>query len=414
MSKLALFGGEKTININQPHYIWPPITNKTRQAVLQQLDESISIYNRSGIIAELENNLTQYHGVKYALLTNSGTTALYSMFVGAQLGIGDEVICPTYTFYATVTPLFFTGATPVLVDCDINGNISPEAIREKITSKTKAIVITHMWGIPCDMDAITAIAKEYNLLLLEDGSHAHGATYKGQKVGSFGTASAFSLQGQKTLSGGEGGFLLTNSEEIYYRALMLGHYNKRCRQEIPSEHYLHQFAVTGMGLKLRIHPLAAAIANQQLTHLDEILAQRRQMLEVFKSELEGLSCICFPTICPEVEPSWYALVLQYQPQDNGNLSRDKFYQALQAEGCSELDIPNSTCPLNYHPLFQQPQTLFPEYKSMVTNVSFPNADLFYQKALKLPVWHETKDIKLVKLYAQAFKKVINNYQELLV
>lgn len=414
MSKLALFGGEKTININQPHYIWPPITNETRQAVLQQLDESISIYNRSGIIAELENNLAQYHGVKYALLTNSGTTALYSMFVGAQLGKGDEVICPTYTFYATVTPLFFTGATPVLVDCDINGNISPEAIRKKITSKTKAIVVTHMWGIPCDMDAITAITKEHNLLLLEDGSHAHGATYKGQKVGSFGTASAFSLQGQKTLSGGEGGFLLTNSEEVYYRALMLGHYNKRCRQEIPSEHYLYQFAVTGMGLKLRIHPLAAAIANQQLTHLDEILAQRRQILEVFKSELQGLSCICFPTISPEIEPSWYALVLQYQSQKLGNLSPDKLYEALQAEGCNELDIPNSTCPLNYHPLFTQPQTLFPQHESMATNLHFPNADLFYQQALKLPVWHEAKDIQLVKLYAQAFKKVINNYQELLV
>jgi dTDP-4-amino-4,6-dideoxygalactose transaminase len=98
---------------------------------------------------------------------------------------------------------------------------------------------------------------------MEDGSYAHGATYKNKKVGTFGNSSAFSMQGKKTLTGGEGGFLLTNDENVFYRALLLGHYNKRCKQEIPNEHELYSLAVTGMGLKFRIHPVAAAIAEEQ-------------------------------------------------------------------------------------------------------------------------------------------------------
>src|SRR3989344_9689211 len=132
-SKLAINGGEKTVNIDRPHYVWPPITERTRKAVLRQLEESISIYDRSGIIKRLEDNFAQYHGKKHALLTNSGTSALHSMYVGADLKDEDEVICPAYTFYASVTPLFFTGAIPVLADSRDNGNIDPKDIERKIT-----------------------------------------------------------------------------------------------------------------------------------------------------------------------------------------------------------------------------------------------------------------------------------------
>jgi dTDP-4-amino-4,6-dideoxygalactose transaminase len=139
-------------------------------------------------------------------------------------------------------------------------------IEKKITDKTKAIVVTHMWGIPCDMDAITVIAKKHNLRLLEDCSHAHGAKFNEQKVGTFGDAAVWSLQGQKTVTGGEGGILLTDDGEIHTRALLLGQYNKRCKQEIPRDHPLYQYALTGFGLKLRAHPLAIAMADQQFDH----------------------------------------------------------------------------------------------------------------------------------------------------
>lgn len=414
-SKLAINGGEKAVNINRPHYIWPPITEKTRKAVLRQLSDSISIYDKSGIIKNLEDKFAQYHGKKHALLTNSGTSALYSMFVGADLKEGDEVICPAYTFYATVTPLFFTGAIPVLADSRDDGNVDPQDIERKITENTKAIIVTHMWGMPCDMDSIVKIAKQYNLMLFEDASHAHGATYKKRKIGTFGEASAFSLQAQKTLTGGEGGVLLTDNDEIFYRALLLGHYNKRCKKEIPEDHPLHQYAVTGMGLKLRIHPIAAAIADEQFDNLETILEGRRKIANRMIKELKDLSMIEVPNVSEDVEPSWYAFIMQYKPEELEGLPIEKFYKALQAEGCTELDRPGSTCPLNYHTLFQKPELLFPRYKGRISYRigDFPTAERFHEHSLKLPVWHDPKDEEIVDAYIEAFKKVAENYKELL-
>jgi len=271
-SVLAILGGPKTIKQKGPHFIWPSITDRIEKAVIKQLYKTISIYNRSGVFLEFENAFAKYHNRKYALLCNSGTNAIHSMFVAAGFKKDDEVICPAYTFFATVTPLLFTGAKPVLCDCDENGNIEPDEIRKKITSKTKGVIITHMWGVPCQMDKIVRICKENNLLFLEDCSHAHGAQYKRKVVGSFGDLAVWSLQGAKIVSGGEGGILLTNNKEFYYKALLLGHYNKRCLQEIPQTHPLSKYAVTGMGLKYRAHPLAIAIAFELFRNLNRYLS----------------------------------------------------------------------------------------------------------------------------------------------
>ena len=269
--------------------------------------------------------------------------------------------------------------------------------------------------MPCDMDAITEITRQYNLMLFEDASHAHGAVYRGRKVGTFGDASAFSLQAQKTLTGGEGGVLLTDNDEIFYRSLLLGHYNKRCKNEIPEDNKLHQYAITGMGLKLRIHPMAAAIANEQFDNLETILENRRKIANNMMKELRGLPGIEIPNIPNDIEPSWYAFIMQYKPEELGGLAIERFYEALKAEGCMELDRPGSTCPLNYHPLFQNPTLLFPEYESKVNykRGDFPNAERFHEHSLKLPVWHEAKDLDIVESYISAFKKVIENYHKLL-
>lgn len=414
-NKLAINGGKKTIDIDSSHYVWPPLTQKTKRAVLKQLNESISIYDKSGIIDRFEKRFSEYHGKKHALLTNSGTAALHSMFVGADLKEGDEIICPSYTFYASVTPLFFTGAIPVLAESKEDGNIDPEDIKRKITKNTKGIAVTHMWGIPCDMDPIIETARKHSLMIFEDASHAHGATYKGKKAGTFGDVSAFSLQAQKTLTGGEGGVLITDNDEIYYRSLLLGQYNKRCKQEIPQDHNLYQFAVTGMGLKLRIHPLAAAIADEQFDNLENILKNRRKTAKNMLKEFGDLPGIEVPSIPNDIEPSWYAFVMQYKPEELEELPIDVFYKALHAEGCKELDRPNSTCPLNYHPLFQNPSLLFPRYEGKIEykKGDFPVAEDFHEHSLKLPVWHDSKNEKIINLYSKAFKKVIKNYQELL-
>ncbi len=414
--KLALLGGEKTLTASAPRFIWPPITKKEEKALLRQLHKSVSIYDKSGIFLEFENKFASYHKRKYALLCNSGTTAVHSMFVAAGLRENDEVICPIYTFFATVTPLLFTGAKPIFCDIDKNGNIDPAEIERKITKRTKAVVITHMWGIPCQMDRIIRLCKKNKLLLLEDCSHAHGARYKNRLVGTFGDMAIWSLQGSKIISGGEGGILLTDNKEFYYRALLLGHYNKRCKQEIPKGHKLYKYHITGMGLKYRAHPLAVSLALSGLKNLEKRLRIKRDFAKKIIKEFKKIKGLRPPDLSAKIKPSWYALILQYRKEKLENLDIEYFYKALIAEGLAEVDRPGSTCPLNLLTLFQNPKPLFPVYKKYPFSYKkgdFPKAEKFYQNAIKIPVWALKKDSKAVKAYIRGIKKVINNYRDLL-
>lgn len=413
---LAIHGGKPTIiDIEKAKFKWPIIDKEVEEAVVKQLYTTVSIYDRSGIIKEFEEKFKAYHGTEHALLTNSGTTAIYSMFVAANFHKDDEVIFPAYNFFASVAPLFFTGATPVFCDAQADGNIDPQKIEALITPNTKAIAITHMWGIPCDMDTIIAICKKHKLLLLEDCSHAHGATYKGKLVGTFGDMAAWSLQGQKIVTGGEGGIMVTNNKDYYYKALLLGHYNKRCRQEIPSDYPLSEFSVTGMGLKLRSHPLAVAMANVYLDRLDKWLIQKRKFAKKFDNAFSKLKGLSVPKMPEGANPSWYGYVLQYNGNELEGLPIQKLVEALHKEGLVEVDIPNSTGPLNLQPLFQNPEPLFPEYKGKLnyTKDDFPKSIQFHSQAIKLPTWVNEEDEKIVDLYIAGFQKVISEYKKLL-
>ncbi|SNQ47521.1 putative PLP-dependent enzyme possibly involved in cell wall biogenesis [Frankia canadensis] len=414
-SPLALLGGKPTIPESTPHFTWPPLTNGTTKAVLDQLASGISIYDRSGVIAQLEDALAEYFGVRYAVLTSSGTAALHSMYAACRVRPGDEIIVPAYTFFATVTPLLHLGATPVLADCDANGNLDPRDVAEKITDRTFAIVVTHMWGTPADAFGLRALAERHGIHLLEDPSHAHGASMAGQKTGTFGRAAAFSMNGPKPLSAGEGGFVLTDVEDVYYRTLLHGQYNKRCRNELPKDYQLAPYGVTGMGLKHRIHPLAASIALDQLGHLDEYLAGRARIAASMIEQLDGMPGIAVPRLGSDVRSSWYGLILQYRSEELDGLSIERFYEALHAEGCMEVDRPGSTGPLNLFPLFQNPGPLFPHYEGKFSYApgDFPRAEEIHRNTLKLPVWHREEDMPLVDRYMAAFRKVADHYRDLL-
>jgi dTDP-4-amino-4,6-dideoxygalactose transaminase len=255
---------------------------------------------------------------------------------------------------------------------------------------------THLWGIPADLTALRALADEHNLLLLEDGSHTHGSTVAGQKVGSVGDIAASPMNGPKPLSAGEGGFVLTNNDEVYYRLLLHGHYNKRCKTEIPPSHPLHRFAVTGMGLKFRIHPLAAAIALVQLLDLEDHLIGRVKVAEVLSDELGDLDGLSVPILADDVRPAWYGYPVVYDPDELNGVPVERFHEVLQAEGLVEVDRPGSTCPLTLLPLFQDPQPLFPHhpYADQISYEpgQFPVAERLHARTLKLPVWHRGQDI----------------------
>ncbi len=202
---LAINGGPAIFkDMEEGKFIHPKITEEIKEAVLSQLEDTISIYDNSNVFQEFESSFKEYHGVEHALTFSSGTAALWGMYEGINLKQDDEVICPCYTFFATISPIFLTGAIPILVDCNSKGGIDVSKIEEKITPRTKAIVVTHMWGYVCEMDKLKKLANKYNLYLLEDCSHAHGASYNGKKVGSWGDAAAFSIQGNKIITGGEG------------------------------------------------------------------------------------------------------------------------------------------------------------------------------------------------------------------
>lgn len=417
MEKLALLGGAPAVSAPGPHYIWPVITRETEEAVLRQLHEAVAIYDGSGIFGRFEARWSDYHSRRHSLLTSSGTVGLLSMFVGADLQPGDEVIAPAYTFYATCTPLFTIGVVPVLCDCDETGNVDPQALEALISQRTKAVVITDMWGVPCRLDAISEICKKHGLLLLEDCSHAHGALYQGRKVGSFWSdAAVWSLGGQKIITGGEGGILSTDDDRIHARALLLGHYNKRCLKEISPADPLYRFGLTGMGLKFRASPMNVALIEQQFPNLDAWVSQKRQFAAMLSRELKAVPGLRVPSVPAGAEPSWYAYVLRYRSDELSGLPIEKFHDALLAEGLTESNRPTSTCPLNWLPLFQEPWSVFPGYpagKPIALPGQFPQAEGFAAQAITLPVWARPEDEPLVKQYIAGICKVVANHKQLL-
>ncbi|GAB7185472.1 DegT/DnrJ/EryC1/StrS family aminotransferase [Kitasatospora sp. Ki12] len=415
-STLALLGGEPAVTVPGPHFVWPPIDDTTRSKVAAQLDAAVSIPDRSGIVAELEDGLKAYFGVRHAITTSSGTAALHAAYAAAEIKVGDEVIVPAWTFHATASPLFHLRAVPVLCETGPDGNIDPSHVEKLLTPRTRALMVTHLWGRPADMAGLTAIADTHGLALLEDGSHAHGAGIHGRKVGTFGLASAFSLNGPKPLSGGEGGFVLTNDDDTYYRVLTFAHYNKRCRSEIPGGHPLARFAVTGSGLKLRIHPLAAALALDQLGRLDDYLAGRAEIARHLTDRFGGVPGLEVLPLPDGVVASWYGLTLTYRPDELGGLPIERFHQALIAEGAAEFDRPGSTCPLHELPLYQHPDLLFPghpHHHRQYRPGSFPVAEQAHRHTIKLPVWHREQDLTMAEQYIRAAAKVSEHHEELL-
>lgn len=333
----------------------------------------------------------------------------------ARIKPGDEVIVPAWTFHATASPLFHLRAVPVLCETRPDGNIDPNRIEELITPRTRAVMVTHLWGKPADMTDIVAVANAHDLAVLEDGSHAHGASIAGQKVGTFGLASAFSLNGPKPLSGGEGGFVLTDDDDTYHRIITFAHYNKRARTEIPEGHPLARCAVTGAGLKLRIHPLAAAIAHDQLGRLDGYLVGRAEIARYLTGQLTRIPGLDVTEMPEGVIPSWYGLTVTYRPDELGGLPIERFHQALIAEGATEFDRPGSTCPMNQLPLYQQSTPLFPGHPYSQRRYKpgdFPVAERAHAHTIKLPVWHRERDLEVAEQYVRAAVKTSDHHKEL--
>jgi perosamine synthetase len=401
---LAINGGAPALQ-KPIYYKWPFIDQVGEMAVLEQLHRGLAIYDKSGVVGEFEDKFADIHGRKYGLVTSSGSAALHSAFYALNIGIGDEVICPTYTFFATAMPLFQLGALPVLADCTAYGSIEPSDIERLLTHKTKAVVVSHMWGLPCDMDEIILLCKKHNLFLVEDCSHACGASYHARPAGSFGNVAIWSLSAGKLISAGEGGILLTDNEEIYDRAQLLGHFNKRALDEISKSKPYYKYAVTGLGLKYRAHPLGIAFALTQLPKLDQWIAGKQanaKRIREIVSETPKLR-----PLHPEFDDrlsSYYAFVILVDKEKTG-FTRDRLWEAIRAEGFHDIDIPRSTSPLHNFAAFKEPISPVTEYKKSCIRGSYENADMIASQAIKISVPVETGENSQGKEFVDSFATV---------
>lgn len=409
--QLAIDGGNSAVNVPHPHYQWPPdaLVDELNEITVQR-NSDISIKGKSGPILEFENAFKQFldNQIKYTVSFNSGTSALLAAYFACGIDEGDEVIGPSLTFHAALSPALMLKANIVLVDIDINSRcIDSGKIEEKITPRTKAITVVHQWGHPADMDAIMQIARKHNLIVIEDCSHAHGSKYKGQLCGTFGDIAVFSLQANKAIFAGEGGILVTNHELYHDRATLLGHYRDRSRDEVIDSN-LQKYWVTGFGLKLRMSPFNAIVAKHAIKHFPAVEKGRHKCLNYFIERLAEIDYIMPPSISDDVHMgAWYGFKPLYQKEKLAGTPRKTLIKMLQSEGV-QIKAPSAPI-LASLPLYDTRENLmFPNRKGFKGNDfgAYPAALQVQVEGLSIPtfyIWEQHKQV--IDQYIDAFKKI---------
>lgn len=258
-----------------------PQLNGNEYVYLMDAFLSTWISSTGKYVTRFEENFAAYCGMKYGVATSNGTTALHLALTVLGIGKGDEVIVPDLTFAATINAVLYTGATPVIVDIEEDSwCISPQSIEAAITSKTKAIIPVHIYGQPCDMEKICSIAEKHNLYVVEDCAEAHGAEWKGKKVGSFGMISIFSFFGNKVITTGEGGICVTNDKNLETKMRIY-----RDHGMSKERRYYHEV----VGFNYRMTNLQAAIGVAQLERIEQILAWRKELEIQYQNALKNIA-----------------------------------------------------------------------------------------------------------------------------
>ena len=270
---------------------WVKVNADVKAAVNALMDQGITtIGDGGGVVGAFEAAFAARVGARFALTMNSGTSALHCAYFAAGVGPGDEVLVPTYTWHATITPILHCAATPVFCDIDpATLTIDPDDIERRITPRTKALAVVHVWGNVCNMDRIVEIARRRKLVLIEDCSHAHGATWRGRPVGSFGAIGCFSMQGGKPVSGGECGVATTDDPELFDRMVLLGHFGRKRNGGNPA---IAAIGDMSLGAKYRPHAWAVAMAGVELGRLDELNRLRSRNVAILNDRLRR---------CPGIE-----------------------------------------------------------------------------------------------------------------
>lgn len=421
----AALGGVPAVETPPPHHRWPAIGPEEEAAVIAALRRGeLSVHRRSGGVESFEEAFRNLHESNWVLSTGSGTAALHAAFFGLDLLSGDQVIAPAYTHLSTVIPLLQAHLVPVLCDVESEtGNIDPYAIEQHITNRTRAIVITHQYGHPCDMEPILRIAEAHGLRIVEDCSHSHGARWRGRIVGTIGAAGAFSLQAHKAVVAGEGGVLISDDAKLFERAALLGHFRTRSSASDFSGTGRDRFADSGYGMKNRIHPLGAAVAEVQLRKLTEVNERRAAHHKRLAAILEEAPGIRLSETATDVERGGYFRFLCHlDPDLLGGLTAAAVLRAVHMEGAIEVCSGALARPVHTMAIMQtlddgMVQGGWPRKGPHVSHApvyklgDFPVAETLSQWSLLIPAFTwESEDV--VEQYGLALVKVAQHAQEL--
>jgi perosamine synthetase len=354
-TSLALFGGAPAVTA-LPTRAWPFYREDTRHEIAERVRVGdVYAAGHHADVALVEDRFRAVHAdVPFAVFTSSGTAALFSAYFGLELPAGSEVLVPTNTFLATATPLFLLNLRPVLCDADpATGEIDLDDAGSRVTARTSALVVTHLWGHPADMVKVVEFTRRHGLALVEDCSHAHGGTYRERPVGTFGDAAAFSMSSRKTVSGGTAGMLLTTRRDVYERALLLGHPAARTARAI-TDPRLTDYVPTAFGANLRGTPVTARLALDHVDRLPETIVIRNANLAQLDSAIasSGLP-LSTPTRSPSfTDGCWYGYKVRW-PTDHP-VPRPVLAAALRAEGVA-IDVPGPL--LHSRLLFRDPSPM---------------------------------------------------------
>ena len=347
--KLAILGGRPLRDIKaKPYPHHPFIGEEEIQAVVEVLRTGILSSHRGTKVMEFEEKISRYIGVKYAIATCSGVSALQLALATLGVGPGDEVVVPAYAPTSIIAPVLMQNALPIFTDVDPHTyTIDPNDLKRKITKSTKAVIVVHLFGMPADMDKIIEVADEYNIFVIEDCSQAHGAMYKDKKVGSMGHIAVFSFSEDKNMTTGEGGIVVTDDDELAERVLMLRDHSetKRVKEYVKRKNRKWPL-VNMLSYNCRMTELQAAIGIVQLRRLHKNNERRRRIAEAYTKRLEEIIGIDPPVVPEYAHHVFNVYCAKYEEAEIG-ISRKLFVEAVRSEG-----VPLST---GYRqPLYKNP------------------------------------------------------------
>jgi perosamine synthetase len=421
VSALALLGGCRAIEDRPDHlFSWPLIGQEDVKSCLDVL--SAQDEERTRLIAAFEDEFAAWIGTNFVVAESSGANAILAALFACGVGCGDEVIVPPCTYWASVTPIMTLRATPVFADVDpFSMTISPADLEAKITPRTRAIVVTHLLGYPCEMDIIMLAARARGILVIEDASHGLGGMYRGRKQGTIADIGVFSLN-RKGLAVGEGGLVVTSDRRLRDRVIAWGH-GERFHPQSVDDASLSRFSPLPLGgVTSRLHPFSAALGRVQLRHFDERVAEIDRAMNCFWDLLEetpGIVAHRPPSGSGSTMGAWYNPHGHYVPEALSGLPLHCFIEAVCAEGVDSWTWNGISQPLHLQNLYQEADIYREGAPTAIVHadrdVRLRPGDLPCAESLQafaVPAFRRY-DIYAIEAFANAFDKVCRHHHELL-